>query len=382
MFLLLILTITFSLAAKIPEPCCSRKTVGDLSYTLVNKDDTSIASRYGCISNCVYQQDNLPGSLFCFAVGDLPTNCTGAVSVATTLTEPTITTQSAKTTEGCPDGWTSFGANCYKLSTVKLDNYEDLAEKHCQLLDGAHLASIHSKEENDFVSNFDCEAFWIGGTFNSSQQTWMWTDGSSMTFTSWGPIQPTGDGPCMVTNWEGVGLWNDRTCEKYPVKFLCKKSKQEVTRTTQTTTIQVCLCPALLMPVCGENGKEYANECLAKCEGVEKKCDGECPCKGQQEGERCGYCRCPPAYTAGDCAEGLICVRNPLIADIAGRCMKKIVCATSADCSTVPDMPTCKEFVAGGLRTCQPANQCLFNFQPVLCGTTEYCSHNKKCITP
>ena len=43
----------------------------------------------------------------------------------------------------------------------------------------------------------------------------------------------------------------------------------------------------------------------------------------KQEGESCGYCYCPPAYTAGDCAEGLICVRDPLIADRAGRCMKK-----------------------------------------------------------
>ena len=63
--------------AKIPEPCCSKKTVGDLSYTLVNSEDTSIASRYGCISNCVYHQDDLPGKLFCFADGDLPATCTG-----------------------------------------------------------------------------------------------------------------------------------------------------------------------------------------------------------------------------------------------------------------------------------------------------------------
>jgi len=99
MFLLLILTITFSLAAKIPEPCCSRKTVGDLSYTLVNSEDTSIASRYGCISNCVYHQDDLPGKLFCFADGDLPATCTDAVSV-TANTKPTTTTKSAITTEG------------------------------------------------------------------------------------------------------------------------------------------------------------------------------------------------------------------------------------------------------------------------------------------
>jgi len=98
MFLILIITITFTLAAKIPEPCCSKKTVGDLSYTLVNSEDTSIASRYGCKSNCVYQQDDSPGALFCFAVGDLPTNCADAVSV-TASTKLTTTTKSAITTE-------------------------------------------------------------------------------------------------------------------------------------------------------------------------------------------------------------------------------------------------------------------------------------------
>ena len=40
-----------------------------------------------------------------------------------------------------------------------------------------------------------------------------------------------------------------------------------------------CSCPEIGSPVCGENGKEYENDCLAKCDGVEKKCDGKCPCK-------------------------------------------------------------------------------------------------------
>jgi len=77
MVLILIFTITFSLAENLPEPCCSRKTVGDVSYTLVNSEDTSATSSYGCKSNCVYQQDDLPDSLFCFADGDLSTTCTG-----------------------------------------------------------------------------------------------------------------------------------------------------------------------------------------------------------------------------------------------------------------------------------------------------------------
>lgn len=30
--------------------------------------------------------------------------------------------------------------------------------------------------------------------------------------------------------------------------------------------------------MCGDDGEEYSNECLARCQGVEVKCMGECPC--------------------------------------------------------------------------------------------------------
>ena len=33
--------------------------------------------------------------------------------------------------------------------------------------------------------------------------------------------------------------------------------------------------------VCGSDGKDYPNECQAKCNGVEKKCEGTCPCGGK-----------------------------------------------------------------------------------------------------
>ena len=59
------------------DPCCIHKTVGPVSYTLISSNDTTIASTYGCKSNCVYEQDDQPGSAFCFAAGDLPAACKG-----------------------------------------------------------------------------------------------------------------------------------------------------------------------------------------------------------------------------------------------------------------------------------------------------------------
>ena len=41
----------------------------------------------------------------------------------------------------------------------------------------------------------------------------------------------------------------------------------------------VCPCPRDIHSVCGEDGKTYMNECLAKCDSVNIKCDGGCPCK-------------------------------------------------------------------------------------------------------
>eukprot|EP00092_Neocalanus_flemingeri_P011792 GFUD01012715.1.p1 GENE.GFUD01012715.1~~GFUD01012715.1.p1 ORF type:complete len:422 (+),score=81.87 GFUD01012715.1:188-1453(+) len=47
------------------------------------------------------------------------------------------------------------------------------------------------------------------------------------------------------------------------------------------------------------------------------------------EGESCGYCLCPPTYSAGECEEGLTCVHDPNIADAPGICEKKGVSCTS-----------------------------------------------------
>ena len=40
---------------------------------------------------------------------------------------------------------------------------------------------------------------------------------------------------------------------------------------------EVCACPKHISPVCGEDGNDYHNPCLAKCK-TKVKCKGKCPC--------------------------------------------------------------------------------------------------------
>ncbi|CAJ0955473.1 unnamed protein product, partial [Mesorhabditis belari] len=83
----------------------------------------------------------------------------------------------------CPIGWQLFGGYCYKFSFqyVKYDQAKEMCEK-----ENSHLVSIHSAVENDYVASFlpkENHFIWIGAELSGS--TWIWSDGSAMSFTSW-----------------------------------------------------------------------------------------------------------------------------------------------------------------------------------------------------
>ena len=124
---------------------------------------------------------------------------------------------------GCPSGWKELNSACYQLSGNKL-NWED-AEKSCQG-QGGHLASVHSAEQNNFLTGLTTERHWLGGIDVANEGDWVWSDGTAWTFTDWKAGEPTNSGAlgnnedCLEKNYAGI-QWNDEGCARQQT-FVCQ----------------------------------------------------------------------------------------------------------------------------------------------------------------
>ena len=96
------------------------------------------------------------------------------------------------------------------------------AEDYCRG-EGAHLVSVHSAKENEFVRSLDSGYLWLGGTDEDTEGIWRWTDGSAFSFKNWKRGEPNNHGNehCVHTDIGDNQQWNDNQCTD-KLKFVCK----------------------------------------------------------------------------------------------------------------------------------------------------------------
>nr|XP_054775360.1 echinoidin-like [Lytechinus pictus] len=95
----------------------------------------------------------------------------------------------------------------------------------------AHLVSIHSPDEHDFVASYFRSTgikigrdMWVGLHDTNSEGNFEWTDRSSYTMSMWSPGQPDNSGSrehCGEIVVYGY-KWTDNPCDRVAQYFMCK----------------------------------------------------------------------------------------------------------------------------------------------------------------
>ncbi|NWU97742.1 MRC1 protein, partial [Upupa epops] len=141
---------------------------------------------------------------------------------------------------GCPEHWLLFKNRCYKFFGHSYE-YWFTARRHCMNL-GGDLASIQNEQVQAFFTYHLKDASnspWIGLNDKMKELDFVWSDGSTVSYTNWASFSPKLTEPIFVILFpvlqqfdcvslkrgpaDETGKWNDEPCYKSR-GYICQKN--------------------------------------------------------------------------------------------------------------------------------------------------------------
>ncbi|XP_004451274.2 natural killer cells antigen CD94 isoform X1 [Dasypus novemcinctus] len=98
--------------------------------------------------------------------------------LSTLSSEPTREPQEGSDCCSCQEKWIGYRCNCYFFSTEEKPWKESRAACASQ---NSTLLQLESRDELGFVSSLQY-FYWIGLSFSADRGTWLWEDGSTLSF--------------------------------------------------------------------------------------------------------------------------------------------------------------------------------------------------------
>ncbi|CAC5385746.1 MRC [Mytilus coruscus] len=119
----------------------------------------------------------------------------------------------------CPNDWKILGSWCYKEFSEQRTWFQ--AHDYCRSI-GTDLVSVHNERESKFLNDSFTQTFkWIGLNNFQNNGRYVWSDGTILNYTDWGPSEPNN-----INNNENCAQsyhrkWNDNNCFM-SFRFICK----------------------------------------------------------------------------------------------------------------------------------------------------------------
>ncbi|XP_078246690.1 C-type lectin domain family 2 member B [Pogona vitticeps] len=130
-------------------------------------------------------------------------------------TSPGPSPRSPPPSPSCPSGWSEFKEKCF--FTSEAEGGWDRGRQNCTSFN-ATLATIETREEEDFLKSRNYTDHWIGLWRENDTQPWRRPNGSEFT-SSWLLIGGTGE--CAF--WNGVNFTSTRCRAERP--WICSKPR-------------------------------------------------------------------------------------------------------------------------------------------------------------